>query len=127
MGDQLVNLVLGHVRADLPSPWGIQAMDCTGRFRSIVSLGSPSCVHIFIARGSLVMILVPSGDLNHGSVVVSMFKRVPLPCNLTDKSSELRQHLIGGKLLLPVVQLCVTGYQRVPYPNTEDDRSTIPT
>ena len=73
------------------------------------------------------MILVPSGDLNHGSVVVPIFNRMPLPCNLADESSELRQHSIGSKLLLPVVQLCVTGYQRAPYPNTEDDRSTIPT
>ena len=39
-------------------------MDCTGQCRSIVFLHTPSCVQIFIALGSLVMIKFPLGDLN---------------------------------------------------------------
>ena len=45
-------------------------MDCTGQYRSIVFLHTPSCVQIFTARGSLVMIKFPVGDLNEGLIVM---------------------------------------------------------
>ena len=50
------------------------------------------------------MIWFPFGDLNNDSIAVLMYKRASSPCNLTDKSSEVQQHLTGGKLLLLVVQ-----------------------
>ena len=59
--------------ANLPSPWGNHATDCTGHDRSIVFLHTPSCVQIFIARGSLVMIRLPLGDLNKGLIVMFTF------------------------------------------------------
>ena len=55
---------------NLPSPLGNHAMDCTGQYRSIVFLHTPSCVQIFTARGSLVMIKFPVGDLNEGLIVM---------------------------------------------------------
>ena len=60
---------------DLPSPCGNHAMDCTGQDRSIVFLHTPSCVQIFIARGSLVMIRLPLGDLNVGLSMMPTFQR----------------------------------------------------
>jgi hypothetical protein len=76
-------------------------MDCTGQPLSIVFLHTPSCVQIFIARGILVMIKFPFGDLNGGSIMVPIFGRVPSPCDLTNKSSKVQQNLMGSKLLLP--------------------------
>lgn len=39
----------------------------------MVFLHTPSCVQIFIARGSLVMIRFPLGDLNGGLIMTSTF------------------------------------------------------
>ena len=50
-------------------------MECTERYRSIVFLHTPSCDQIFIARGSLVMIKVPLGDLGGGLIMDTTFQR----------------------------------------------------
>ena len=64
--------------ANLPSPWGNHATDCTAQDRWIVFLHTPSCVQIFIARGSLVMIRLPLGDLNKGLIMTPTFHRTVL-------------------------------------------------
>ena len=53
-------------------------MDCTGQYRSIVFLHTPSCVQIFIARGSFVMIRFPLGDLGGGLITAPNFQRSTL-------------------------------------------------
>ena len=72
---RLVNLPPGTSMACSPSPWGNHATDCTGQSRSIVFLHTPSCVQIFTARGSLVMIRFPLGDLNNSLLMAPTFQR----------------------------------------------------
>ena len=102
--------------------------DCTGHSRSIVFLHTPSCVQIFIARGSLVMIRLPLGDLSESLLMVPTFRRSYSPCNLTNESGGMQQHTMGSELFLvsrSVTQRKETSMIHTPTWNITEVRSQL--